>query len=71
MLSLLLLAEIVVGSTSPRPPQAEQAHATVRIRHAAAATSAQWKAAPPAQRREIVRKTEDGRTELLRVIDYP
>ena len=65
----ILLAETIVrtsGVAAQDPPRA-----TVRIVRAAPASAEQWKDAPRERRREIVRKTADGRLELLRIIEHP
>ena len=69
MLMLALLAE-TVARTSGVAAQ-EPARATVRIIQAAPAGAKEWKEAPAARRREIVRKAADGRIELLRIIEHP
>ena len=64
-----ILAETLVRASGVAAPEAPRA--TVRILHAAPATDDAWKIAPPERRREVVRKAADGRTERLRIIDYP
>jgi hypothetical protein len=69
MLLLFLMAESVVRTSAVAaqdPPRA-----TVRIVRAAPASADQWKEAPPERRREVIRKSADGRTELLRIIEHP
>ncbi len=69
MMALLLFAETIVRTGSAAPP--EQARATVRISRSISAGKAHWKEAPPERRREVVRKSADGRIELVRIVDYP
>ena len=69
MLVLLLFAETIARAGPAAPP--EQARATVRISRSVSAGKAHWKEAPPKRRREVVRKTADGRLELIRIGDYP
>jgi hypothetical protein len=69
MLSLLLFAEITANTVVSRP--SVQARAAVRIERPAKAGAAHWKDVPPAQKRQIDRRGTDGRTERLRIIDYP
>ena len=69
MVPLLLLAEIATATVASRPNV--QARAAVRIDRAAKAGASHWKLAPSEQKRETVRKTADGRTERLRIVDYP
>ena len=69
MLALVLFAETIVGSGLTAPP--DQARATVRISRSVSAGKEHWKDARPERRREVVRKTADGRLELIRIVDYP
>ena len=69
MLALVLFAETIVRSGPTAPP--DQARATVRISRSVSAGQAHWREAPPERRREVVRKTADGRLELIRIVDYP
>lgn len=69
MLVLLVLANLA-AKTSPAAAVAVP-RATIRIHRSASAGAASWKDAPLIQKREIRRKTTNGRIELLRVIDYP
>lgn len=69
MLMLVLLAETVVRTSGVAALDRPQANA--RIIRAAPANAEQWKEAPPERRREVVRRTADGRIERLRIIEYP
>ena len=69
MLPLLLFAEITANTVAP--PPGVQARAAVRIERPAKAGASHWKDAPPAQKRQVDRRGADGRTERLRIVDYP
>lgn len=69
MLLLLLLAE-TAARPAPAPPQV-QARATVRIERGAIISAGEWKTERGQVRREVVRKGADGRSERLRITDYP
>ena len=69
MLALVLFAETIVRSGLTAPP--DQARATVRISRSVSAGKEHWKEAPAERRREILRKSPDGRLELVRIVDYP
>jgi hypothetical protein len=69
MLALLLIAETLARAVPAAPT--EQARATVRISRSVSAGQAHWKDAPPERRREVVRKSADGRLERIRIVDYP
>lgn len=67
MLLTLVLAEIATAAaTAPD----RQARASVRIERPAKIGEAYWKDSPAPQRREVVRQTPEGRTEIMRIVDH-
>jgi hypothetical protein len=69
MLMLFFLADSVVRTSAVAAPV--RPRATVRILRPAPASADQWKEAPAERRREVIRKSADGRIELLRIIEHP
>jgi len=68
MLLLILVAEVQVRTVNAGPQV--QSRATVRIERGGSAGETQWKSAPLDRRREILRKGDDGKPQVLRVIDF-
>lgn len=66
---LLALFLSGIGAATVTVPD-RQARASVRIERPAKAGPAYWNDSPRQQRREVVRKTPEGRTEVLRVVDH-
>jgi len=65
MITLLALAAAAVSQPAPA-----QAVATVRILRAASASRKDWTSAPAMRRREVRVREKDGRTTLVRLIEY-
>jgi hypothetical protein len=69
VLPFLIFAETVALAPAARPDV--QARATVRVERGVKIGPEHWQDVPPGRRREVVRKTADGWTERIRIIDFP
>ena len=69
-MALLVLAQAAQPVPSRPVEPSSQARVTLRIHRAAQASAREWRKAPPASRREIERKDENGRAIVIRVIEH-
>lgn len=69
-IALLLLAQAAQPAPAGPVETSTQARVTLRIHRAAQASAGDWRKAPPASRREIERKDENGRAIVIRVIEH-